>query len=99
VLTETCHLLVNRLGADAQARFVTSLTRGAVQLFELTPAHLPRAQALMTKYASLPMDLADASLVLCAEDLGNGEIFSTDTRDFNAYRWKNRKPFKNLLKR
>jgi predicted nucleic acid-binding protein len=43
------------------------------------------------------MDLADASLVLLAEEAGTGDILSTDTRDFGAYRWKNRKPFKNLL--
>ena len=41
--------------------------------------------------------LADASLVLLAEHLGHGRILSTDERDFGAYRWKNRKPFKNLL--
>lgn len=99
VLTETCHLLVSRLGTEAQARFVASVSRGAVRIFELVPAHLPRVEALMRKYAALPMDLADASLVLCAEDLGRGEILSTDERDFGAYRWKNRKPFKNLLKR
>ena len=99
VLTETCHLLVSRLGTDAQTRFVASVTRGAVRIFELTPAHLPRVEVLMKKYAALPMDLADASLVLCAEDLGRGEILSTDERDFSTYRWKNRKPFKNLLAR
>ena len=51
----------------------------------------------MRRYADLPMDLADASLVLLAEHLGHGRILSTDTRDFGAYRWKSRKPFKNLL--
>lgn len=44
------------------------------------------------------MDLADASLVVLAEDLGRGHILSTDTRDFGAYRFKNRKPFENLSK-
>jgi hypothetical protein len=52
---------------------------------------------LMQKYADLPMDLADASLVILAEELGHGRIFSTDQRDFKAYRWKNHKPFQNLL--
>ena len=51
----------------------------------------------MEKYRGLPMDLADASLVILAEDSGSGDIFSTDQRDFGTYRWKNRKPFKNLL--
>jgi len=51
----------------------------------------------MRKYADLPMDLADASLVILAEHLGHGRILTTDTRDFDAYRWKERKPFENLL--
>jgi uncharacterized protein len=51
----------------------------------------------MEKYADLPMDLADASLVILAEFLGHGRILSTDIRDFNTYRWKQHKPFYNLL--
>ena len=51
----------------------------------------------MGKYRDLPMDLADASLVVLAEALGSGRILSTDRRDFRAYRWKNRRPFSNLL--
>ncbi len=98
VMTETCHLLSARLGVDAQDRFVESAVRGAFRLFDLTPTHLPRIAELMKKYAALPMDLADASLVLLAEQVGRGDILSTDMRDFGAYRWKSRKPFRNLLK-
>jgi uncharacterized protein len=43
------------------------------------------------------MDLADASLVILAEHLASGRILSTDQRGFQACRWKNRKPFRNLL--
>jgi uncharacterized protein len=32
--------------------------------------HLPRLTELMRQYADLPMDLADASLVLLAEEFG-----------------------------
>ncbi len=51
----------------------------------------------MRDYADLPMDLADASLVLLAEALNHGRILSTDRRDFHCYRWKNTRPFVNLL--
>lgn len=97
VMTETCHLLASRLGIDAEIAFVRSATMGAFELFALTRDHLPRVQALMEKYRSLPMDLADASLVILAEERGSGDILSTDEREFGAYRWKNRKPFRNLL--
>jgi predicted nucleic acid-binding protein len=56
-----------------------------------------RIVPLLEKYAALSMDLADATLVLLAEWLGHGRILSVDRRDFDAFRWKNRHPFENLL--
>jgi predicted nucleic acid-binding protein len=97
VMTETCHLLLARLGAHAELAFIQSAVAGAFDVFALEPHHLPRVYALMGKYRALPMDLADASLVILAEELGTGRILSTDRRDFHAYRWKNRKPFRNLM--
>lgn len=32
-----------------------------------------------------------------AEELGEGRVLSTDLRDFQGYRWKNTRPFTNLL--
>ena len=98
VMTETCHLLTARLGVDAELRFLASAMHGGFTIFSLEQVHLPRVCELVEKYRDLPMDLADASLVVLAEDLGTGRILSTDTRDFGAYRWKSRKPFKNLLR-
>jgi uncharacterized protein len=97
VLTETCHVLSAFLGPDAQLRFIDGVRAGACRVFSLDASHLDRAQVLMDKYRDLPMDLADASLVILAEELGTGRILSTDRRDFRTYRWKQRKPFKNLL--
>lgn len=97
VITETCHLLSSRLGNFALIRFIRSLDDGLSQLFEIRDSHLSRIEKLMKSYANLPMDFADASLVLLAEHLGHGNILSTDSRDFKTYRWKNTKPFKNLL--
>ena len=96
VLTETCHLLLTRVGAAAQTLFLDQISQCA-RCFQLEHEHLPKIQRLMTKYADLPMDLADASLVLAAEELHESRILSTDQRDFGAYRWKNHHPFKNLL--
>jgi uncharacterized protein len=97
VVTETCYLLLTRLGNASQRAFIDSLGRGAAAFFDLRPEHAPRITALMETYADLPMDLADASLVLLAEELGHGRILSTDARDFDAYRWKRHEPFENLL--
>lgn len=97
VVTETTHLLLNRLDSNSQIRFIDSLAKGYIDIFDLDQIHLPRIKTLMKKYQTLPMDFADASLVVAAEELGDGRILSTDLRDFNAYRWKNYRPFSNLL--
>ncbi len=97
VMTESCHLLSSRVGERAARAFIDSAARGAFEIFELSAEHLPRVGELMLRYVKLPMDLADASLVIAAEQLESGRILSTDQRDFGAYRWKNRKPFHNLL--
>ena len=97
VMTETCHLLAARLGVSAQLKFVKSFMDGAFLTFGLDASHAPKLHTLMGDYADLPMDLADASLVILAGHLGHGRILSTDCRDFNAYRWKEHEPFDNLL--
>jgi predicted nucleic acid-binding protein len=97
VMTETCHLMSSRMSTHAMETFVDSAARGAFEIFALGPEHLPRIGELVRKYRDLPMDLADASLVILAEQRKSGRILSTDRRDFGAYRWKNRRPFHNLL--
>ncbi len=97
VLTEACHLLARRLAPAAAADLMKDVAEGGIQVWSPPPAAVAQVPALMKRYAKLPMDLADASLVLLAEHLGHGRILTTDQRDFGAYRWKSRKPFQNLL--
>lgn len=97
VVTEASYLIFERGGRKAQRIFLNHYENTLFEVFELNPSHVPRINELMEKYADLPMDLADASLVILAENLGHGRILSTDVRDFHAYRWKNRHPFENLL--
>ena len=97
VMTETCYLLLDRKGVKAQVNLINNYHQGLFQIFDLTVRNGERMSELMQKYADLPMDLADASLVVLAENLGHGRIFSVDQRDFNTYRWKNTQPFQNLL--
>ncbi|MCP4298693.1 MAG: PIN domain-containing protein [Proteobacteria bacterium] len=96
VVTEAIHILL-RVGQKNQHAFSKSLVDGACEIFSLQEDHLPRINNLMVQFHALPMDLADASLILLAEKLGYGQIFSTDQRDFGTFPWKNREPFENLL--
>jgi uncharacterized protein len=97
VITEATHLLRKRLDQQAAIDLLADVSDGGVRLWIPSLEELAGLPALMRKHANLPMDLADASLVMLAEHLGHGRILSTDMRDFGAHRWKNRKPFKNLL--
>ena len=47
----------------------------------------------MEKYADRPMDFADATLVVLAEDLDTDLVFTVDN-DFNVYRIRGRKRFR-----
>ena len=81
----------------AQSLLLKQIANDTINVIDLNKGHAAQRGKLMQKYADLPMDLADASLVILAEELGHGRILSTDQRDFKAYRWKNHKPFQNLL--
>ncbi len=97
VLVECVHLMFSRIGIAKTLGWLETLATQGVGVFVMGADHLSRLTALMRQYANLPMDLADASLVLLAEENGEGRIVSTDERDFHAYRWKNQHPFRNLL--
>ncbi|HRW70765.1 MAG: PIN domain-containing protein [Ottowia sp.] len=97
VLTEATHLLTRWIGADAAQALLRDVAAGGIAVWQWAAPQTERLASLMERYASLPMDLADASLVLLAEHLGHGRILTTDERDFGAYRFKSREPFQNLL--
>ena len=97
VITETCHLLSDRLSESSKHDFMQEITHGGILVWDIPNDAARKIPAMMKKYTKLPMDLADASLVLLAEHLGHGRILTTDQRDFGAYRWKSTKPFVNLM--
>lgn len=97
VLTEATHLLTRWIGTDAAQALLQDVVAGGIAVWQWPAPQTERLTQLMARYDSLPMDLADGSLVLLAEHLGHGRILTTDERDFGAYRFKNRMPFQNLL--
>ncbi|MEM9948225.1 MAG: PIN domain-containing protein [Cyanobacteria bacterium P01_D01_bin.36] len=93
VITEVCFLLQNH----SKYNFLRTVDADAVELFPLKVQHFKRVLVLIEQYADLPMDFADASLIVLAEALGHGRIITVDRRDFSIYRWANSQPFENLL--
>jgi hypothetical protein len=97
VLTEAVHLISRWIGVDPAVALMGDVASGEISVWDLTPEARGKVPELMRRYADLPMDLADASLVVLAEFVGHGRILTTDQRDFRTYRWKSRRPFESLL--
>lgn len=92
VLTESTHLL-GRVTGGAVACLDFVLSGGAL-LVPATTNSIRRARNLMNRHADCPMDVADATLVVLAEDLGTDRALTTDQRDFSIHRIGGRKKFK-----
>jgi len=84
VITEATYLLA--FSPRAQRGLLAFIAAGAVEIAPFGPQDVSRAAALMARYESLPMDFADATLVVLAERLGTQSIFTLDRRDFAVYR-------------
>ncbi|MBI3049745.1 MAG: PIN domain-containing protein [Acidobacteria bacterium] len=92
VITEAMHLLAEAPeGPESLAEFVEATGLRVVEMTQ--PDAVRRAAALMRKYRDTPMDFADATLVLLADELGVVEILTLDRRGFSTYRTAHRKRF------
>jgi predicted nucleic acid-binding protein len=84
VLTETFHILSpNSIGSDRLRDFVAD---GGMRVWYFDDLHVSHAFELMEKYADHPMDLADASVIVAAENVRTQRVFTIDRRDFVTYR-------------
>lgn len=68
----------------------------ALDIDQQTAADLPRIVEIMRKYADLPADFADASLVAMCERRGIVSIATLD-RHFDVYRTSDRKRLRNVF--
>ena len=91
VLTETLYLVGPRW-RDQRNAFEFVL-RGAFQLVPQSPKSLQRAAELMEKYRNVPMDFADATLVILGEELETDWAFTLDRRGFSTYRMNRNRAF------
>jgi len=94
VIVEAVYLL--QAVPEAQQALLGKLAEGEIELLSLERSDLPRIRDLMTKYADLPMDLADAALVTIAERERLDTVFTVDRQDFEVYRIEGRRKF-NIL--
>jgi predicted nucleic acid-binding protein len=90
VISESCHLLRHLPGAHED--ILDNVRRGIFQIPFTLAERAAEVQALLKKYADVPMDLADACLVDLATQVGSGRILTLDG-DFKIYRWGRNRAF------
>ena len=90
VLTEVLYLL--NFSSKAQAAAIDFVLESVVEIVPLSIESLRTSRELIEKYADLPMDYADATIVGLAMDSGMNTTVTLDRKDFSIYRIKNR-PF------
>lgn len=94
VITEATFLL--SFSIDAQTDFLT-WAMGSLDLDKETGSDLPRITEIIRKYADLPADFADASLVALCERRGIASVATLD-KHFDVYRTRDRKRLRNVFR-
>jgi len=96
VINETSALLGSRVGKPAELDFLAWIERGGMSLVSQDSTALVKIKLLIEKYRDLPLDFADASVAVLAEETRITQIVTLD-RDFEVYRDSRGQRLKNLL--
>ena len=83
VITEVMYLLnFSFLTQELCLEFIES---GGIDIHAENSNRISLIHQIMKKYKDLPIDFADASLLILAEEKGIKTIFTLDNRDFRAF--------------
>ncbi len=80
---------------SAHNHLLGAVSRGGINAINLLPEDYARIAELNQRYADLPGDFADLTLVTLSERLDIAEILSLDS-DFDVYRRFRREPFRRV---
>lgn len=96
VITEAFYFLSEV--RDGPASVVAFIQASATEVREVFGADaLAASVRLMSRYANIPMDFPDATLVWVAEQSGADRILTLDRRGFTSFRFGKNRQFKLLL--
>lgn len=84
-ITEAMHFLGKFAGVRSQLVLAQLVVHGELRSFEVGVPQTERIHAFMSRYANVPMDYADATLLVAAEDAGDRSLITFDG-DFQIYR-------------
>jgi len=97
VITETAYVLAASAAHQGAALVWFERARAAGLLRVEPVADYAALARIMTQYANLPCDYADASLIALAERTRVTAIATVDQRDFSVYRLQGRRRFRILF--
>jgi predicted nucleic acid-binding protein len=80
----------------AQNHLLGAVSRGGLEVTDMVPEDYGRIAELNARYADLPGDFADLTLITISEQLDIAEILTLDS-DFDVYRRFRREPFRRVL--
>lgn len=82
ILAEVGYMVETKLGAEVLDAFLEDLIDGAFT-FDCGQDDLARIRELVGRYSDMPLGVADAAVIACAERTG-GRILTFDRRDFGV---------------
>jgi len=94
VITEVLYIFHERL--DIKTDFLDLISKSSLNIFTFDNQEYSLIKELITTYADLPMDYADATVVRACEKLQTAYVASTDG-DFGIYRLKGKSKFINTI--
>jgi len=91
VLTEVLYLL--NFSITAQCAALDFVLESVVEIVPASTMSLKKTKNLMKKYADLPMDFADATIVCLATETRMQNVVTFDRKNFTIYRLPNSQSF------
>jgi uncharacterized protein len=83
-ITEATYFIREKLGDEAEKRFLDDIVAGIFQIEPVTNEDWPRVAHLVGKYKNLPLGTVDASVVAAAERLNIGQVATVDRTGFQC---------------
>ena len=91
MLTEVLYLL--NFSIIALCAALDFVLKTVVEIVPVSTMSMKKTKNLMNKYADLPMDFADATIICLAMDTGMQNIITFDRKDFTIYKLPKKKSF------
>lgn len=96
ILAEIDYLITKYSGVQTEIDFLKDVAAGAYLMASFRGSDVARAVRVVDRYRDLNIGLADASIVVLAEQYETSDVLTLDERHFRSLRTENGQPFRLL---